>query len=166
MRIGQGLDVHAVDAALGRPLVLGGVIIPGAPALAGHSDADVVLHALVDALLGAAGAGDLGSMVGVDLPGTAGADSAAFVREAVQVVHRAGWVLGNADVTVVAQRPRLSPHRAAMRERIAELLGCATPQVSVKATTTDRIGAIGRGEAVACTAVVLLLGSGSAAAAG
>jgi 2-C-methyl-D-erythritol 2,4-cyclodiphosphate synthase len=171
-RIGQGLDVHAFDVHAGegapaRPLVLGGVHIPGGRPLVGHSDADVVLHALVDALLGAAGAGDLGTLVGVDLPGTRDADSAGFVREALDVVAAAGWAVGNADLTVVAQQPRLGPHRAAVRARVADLLGCAEGQVSVKATTTDHLGAIGRGEGIACLAVVLLVPApGSARAPG
>lgn len=159
-RIGHGLDVHAFDPALSRPLVLGGVEIPDAPALAGHSDADVVLHALVDALLGAAGAGDLGSLVGVDRDQTRDADSATFVRRAMRQLLADGWSVGNVDVTVVAQRPRLSEHRQAMRDRIAELLGCDMAAVSVKATTTDLLGSIGRGEGIACTAVALLVRSG------
>jgi 2-C-methyl-D-erythritol 2,4-cyclodiphosphate synthase len=164
VRIGQGLDVHAFDEGLDRPLVVAGVTVPGGPALAGHSDADVALHALVDALLGAAGEGDLGALVGVDEPGTAGADSAGFVRQAMDVVAAGGWAVGNVDLTLVAQRPRLAAHRDAMRDRIAGLLGCAVGQVSVKATTTDRLGAIGRGEGMACLAVVLLLPAAGPAA--
>ena len=156
MRIGQGTDVHAFDVKADRPLRLGGVPIHGATPLAGHSDADVVLHALTDAVLGAAAAGDLGSLVGVDRPETAGADSAAFLEQAVQQVAALGWAVGNADVTVLAQAPRLSPHREAMRARVAELLGVAVGAVSVKATTTDRLGFLGRGDGIACTAVVLL----------
>lgn len=156
MRIGQGIDVHAFDPASDRPLRLGGVAIDGATPLAGHSDADVVLHAVTDALLGAAGAGDLGSLVGVDQPDTAGADSAAFVTLAVRRVAEMGWDVGNIDVTVVAQQPRLADHREAMRDRLAALLGVAVGAVSVKATTTDRLGSIGRGEGIACTAIVLL----------
>lgn len=156
MRIGQGIDVHAFDATSDRPLRLAGVTIAESPPLAGHSDADVVLHALTDAVLGAAAAGDLGSLVGVDRPDTADADSAEFVVLAVQRVHALGWVVGNADITVVAQRPRLSDHREAMRERVATLLGVHVDAVSVKATTTDRLGFIGRGEGIACSVVVLL----------
>ncbi len=161
VRIGPGLDVHAFDvqtpddAHAARPLVLGGVVVPGPP-LAGHSDADVVLHALVDALLGAAGAGDLGGLVGVDRPETAGADSATFVQAAVAELGGRGLAVGNVDLTVVAQRPRLAAHREAMATRIAGLLGVAEGAVSVKATTTDRLGAIGRGEGIACVAVALL----------
>jgi 2-C-methyl-D-erythritol 2,4-cyclodiphosphate synthase len=156
MRIGQGIDVHAFDEGSDRTLRLGGVDIPGSPALAGHSDADVVLHAIADAVLGAVAAGDLGTLVGVDEPQTRGADSGAFVVAAVAEARARGWVPGNVDVTVVAQRPRLGPHRGAMRGRVAELLGLPDDAVSVKATTTDRLGFIGRGEGIACTAIVLL----------
>ncbi|QBI19258.1 2-C-methyl-D-erythritol 2,4-cyclodiphosphate synthase [Egibacter rhizosphaerae] len=154
VRIGQGLDVHAF-AAEDRPLVLGGVTVPG-PGLAGHSDADVVLHAVCDAVLGAAALGDLGALVGVDEPGTAGASSAGFVAQAVARVRDAGWVVGNVDCTVVAQRPRLGPHRAAIRGGVAAALGLAEDAVGVSATTTDRLGAIGAGEGIACLAVALL----------
>ncbi|HUG84482.1 MAG TPA: 2-C-methyl-D-erythritol 2,4-cyclodiphosphate synthase [Euzebya sp.] len=164
MRIGQGIDVHAFDPTADRPLRLGGVHIDGATPLAGHSDADVVLHAVTDALLGAAGAGDLGSLVGVDQPGTAGADSATFVTLAVNRVAEMGWAVGNIDVTVVAQRPRLSGHREAMRASVAALLDVAVDAVSVKATTTDRLGFIGRGEGIACMAIVLLHARWGAAA--
>lgn len=157
VRIGQGVDVHAFDPSPARVLRLGGVTIPDAPGLAGHSDADVVLHALVDALLGAAAAGDLGELVGVDLPGTEGADSATFVAQALDRIGGAGWAVGNVDVTVLAQRPRLSGHRDAMRARVAELLGVDVGAVSIKASTTDRLGFVGRAEGIACTAVALLV---------
>lgn len=156
MRIGQGIDVHAFDPASDRALRLGGIPIAGGTPLAGHSDADVVLHAITDAVLGAAGAGDLGSLVGVDQPGTAGADSATFLALALTRVAEMGWAVGNVDVTVVAQQPRLSDHRDAMRERVAQLLGVGVGAVSVKATTTDRLGFIGRAEGIACMAVILL----------
>ncbi len=162
MRIGHGTDIHAFDPTLDRPLRLGGITVPDAPALAGHSDADVVLHALTDALLGAAAAGDLGELVGVDQPDTRDADSALFLRRAMDLLADADLTVGNVDLTVIAQRPRLSAHRAAMRARVAELLGVEEGRVSVKATTTDRLGFIGRGEGVACTAVALLVeGTGS-----
>ena len=157
VRIGQGVDVHAFDPSPARVLRLGGVTIPDAPGLAGHSDADVVLHALVDALLGAAALGDLGELVGVDLPATEGADSARFVAQALDRIGAAGWAVGNVDVTVLAQRPRLSGHREAMRRRVAELLGLDVGAVSVKASTTDRLGFVGRAEGIACTAVALLV---------
>lgn len=155
VRIGQGVDAHAFSAGE-RVLRLAGVEIPGAPGLDGHSDADVVLHAVADALLGAAGLGDLGSLFGSDDPRYAGADSAVFVREAVRRAGDAGWAVGNVDCTVVAQRPRLAEHLPAMRGRLAELLDVGPAAVSVKATSTDGLGFTGRGEGVACLAVVLL----------
>jgi 2-C-methyl-D-erythritol 2,4-cyclodiphosphate synthase len=156
MRIGQGIDVHAFDDQSARSLRLAGVEIPEGPPLAGHSDGDAVLHAVTDALLGAVAAGDLGVLVGVDRPETAGADSAVFLDEALALVTAQGWVISNLDVTVIAQRPRLSAHREAMRARLAELLGVAQDGVSLKATTTDHLGFIGRDEGIACTVVVLL----------
>ena len=153
MKVGLGFDVHAFDAA--RPLVLGGVVVPDAPGLAGHSDADVVSHALADALLGAAGLGDLGSMfppteIGRD------ASSLEILASSAAAARDAGWELVNADVTVIAERPRLAPHRAAMAARVAEALGAEAGVISVKATTTDGLGFTGRGEGIAAIAVVLL----------
>lgn len=155
-RIGQGFDVHAFAEDLARPLVLGGVTIPSERGLAGHSDADVVMHAITDAVLGAAALGDLGSLVGVDLPDTAGADSADFLRLAVVRLADAGYVIGNVDATVIAQRPRLASHVPRMRRAIADAASLDVGAVSVKATTTDRLGTIGRGEGIACVAVALI----------
>jgi 2-C-methyl-D-erythritol 2,4-cyclodiphosphate synthase len=155
MRIGNGLDVHPFSDE-DRPLVLGGVTVPDAPGLAGHSDADVVVHAVADALLGALALGDLGSWFGVDRPEVAGADSLGLLRSVVARVHEEGWVVGNLDVTVVAQRPRLAPHRGAMRRHIAAALDVEVDAVSVKATTTDRLGTLGRGEGIATWATVLV----------
>lgn len=155
VRIGTGLDVHAF-ADESRPLVLAGVTIPAAPGLAGHSDADVVAHAVTDALLGALALGDLGSRFGVDTPDLAGADSLDFVRQAVADVRHAGWDLGNLDVVVIAQRPRLGPHRDAMRAGLAHALQVPVDAVSIKATTTDRLGTIGRGDGIACWATALV----------
>lgn len=155
-RVGNGLDVHPF-ADHSRPLVLGGVTIPGEVGLAGHSDADVVSHAVADALLGALALGDLGSRFGVDDDATAGADSIELLRQVVADVHAHGVVIGNVDVTVVAQRPRLADHRPAMRQRMAAALAVSVEQVSVKATTTDGLGAVGRGEGIACWATVLLV---------
>ena len=157
-RVGHGIDVHAFDDAAGtdEALVLGGVRIQGAGPLVGHSDGDVVLHALVDALLGGVAAGDLGSRFGTEDPAYAGADSALFVAEAMQVIASAGYEVANADLTVVAARPRVAPHRAAMRSRIAELIGVDEAAVSVKATTTDGLGFAGRGEGVTAFATVML----------
>lgn len=156
MRVGQGVDVHAFSADPARPLRLGGVAIPDGPGLEGHSDADVVLHALADALLGAAGLGDLGAVFGTDQAAHAGADSAMFVAGALDRVAAAGWGVANVDVTVVAPRPRLAAHRAAITASVADVLGVALGDVNVKATTTDGLGFTGRGEGIACLAVVLL----------
>lgn len=157
VRVGTGLDVHPFADAGDRPLVLGGVAVPDGPGLAGHSDADVVAHAVTDALLGALALGDLGSRFGVDTPELAGADSLAFVRAAAADVRGAGWEVGNLDAVVVAQRPRLAPYRDHMRAGLAAALGVAVEQVSVKSTTTDRLGTIGRGEGIACWATVTVV---------
>lgn len=154
LRIGGGLDVHAFAPGSDRPLVLGGVVIPDAPGLAGHSDADVVAHAVADAVLGAAGLGDLGARFGTDDPDLAGADSMDLLAAVLADVSDAGWMVANADCTVVAQRPRLADHLEAMRSRLADRLG--TDAVSVKATSSDGLGALGRGDGVACWAVCLL----------
>lgn len=155
-RVGQGFDVHPF-ADVDRPLVLAGAVIPGERGLAGHSDADVVLHAVCDALLGAAGLGDLGDMFGTEDPDYAGADSQVFLAGVLARLAHTGWGIANVDCTVVAQRPRLAPHRERLRGSLASLLGLPTDDVSVKATTTDRLGALGRGEGMACTAVALLV---------
>lgn len=156
VRVGSGLDVHSFGDDPGRPLVLGGVPVPGAPGLAGHSDADVVAHAVADALLGAVAAGDLGSRFGVDDPATAGADSLALLRSVVAGMRGDGWGVANVDCTVVARRPRLAGHRDAMRARLADALGVEVAAVSVKFTTTDGLGSLGRGEGIACWASVLV----------
>ncbi len=155
MRIGHGFDVHAF--ASGRALILGGVNIPYERGLLGHSDADVVLHALADALLGAAALGDIGRHFPDTDPAFAGADSRVLLREVVARVAAAGWQVGNVDVTVIAQAPRLAPHIAAMVQNIAADLAVTPGQVNVKATTTERLGFTGRGEGIACEAVCLLL---------
>lgn len=155
-RVGQGFDAHAFSRQPGRTLMLGGVPIPGSAGLEGHSDADVVLHALVDALLGAAALGDLGTLVGVDETATAGASSRDFVAKACEHLASCGWAPGNLDVTVIAQRPRLEPHRQAIRERIAADLGVPVDAVSVKASTTDGLGWTGRGRGIAAFATVLV----------
>jgi 2-C-methyl-D-erythritol 2,4-cyclodiphosphate synthase len=157
MRIGSGLDVHAFGpAASGSSVVLAGVHIPSPAPLEGHSDADVVAHAAIDALLGAAGLGDIGQRFGVDDPALLGADSMRMLATVVAEVGRAGWHVGNLDVTVVAATPRLGGHRDGMRDRLAETLAVAREAVSVKATTTDGLGSIGRGEGIAVWAVCLL----------
>ena len=156
MRIGQGIDVHAFSDDADRPLVLGGVIIPEGRGLAGHSDSDVVLHALTDALLGAAALGDLGTLFGTDDPRYADAPSSVFVSEALRRVGQAGWRLASADCTIVAQRPKLAPHRVHIADGLHQVLGVHPGTVSVKSTSTDGLGAIGRGEGIACLAVVLV----------
>ena len=154
MRIGQGIDIHPFDPE--RPLVLGGVRIADREGLAGHSDADALLHAVTDALLGAIGAGDIGTYFPSDDPRWAGAASALFAGEALRLVHERGWAIENLDITLVAQRPKLAPHREAMRHSVAGLLGISVDAVSVKATTTDHLGFIGRSEGLAAFAIVLL----------
>ena len=156
-RIGSGIDVHPFGTDPGRPLVLGGVVVPGAPGLAGHSDADVLAHACADALLGAAALGDLGTRFGVDRPDTAGADSLGLLAAVVADLRIEGLQVGNLDVTVVAQRPRLAPYRELMREQLGHVLDVPRTAVSVKFTTTDRLGTIGRGEGIAAWACCLLL---------
>ena len=156
VRVGSGLDVHPFEEGAGRPLVLAGVVVPDGPPLAGHSDADVATHAVTDAVLGALALGDLGTWFGVDRPEVAGADSMTLLGAVIARVDEGGWRIGNVDLTVVAQRPRLSAHREAMRVRLATELAVAEAAVSVKFTTTDRLGSIGRGEGIAAWATVLL----------
>lgn len=159
LRIGQGIDVHPFEAEGDRPLRVCGVEVPGAPGLAGHSDADVGCHAVADALLGAAALGDLGSRFGVDRPETAGADSLTLLDAVVTDVTAAGYLVVNLDVTIIAQRPRLAEHRDAMRRAIAGACHLDVDAVSVKFTTTDHLGAIGRGEGIAASAACLLRAS-------
>ncbi len=152
-RIGQGFDVHALVA--GRPLVIGGVTIPHERGLLGHSDADVLLHAITDALLGAAGLGDIGRHFPDTDAAFAGANSRALLRETVRRVSEAGYAIGNVDATIIAQAPRMAPHIPAMIACIAEDLGVTAAQVNVKAKTTERLGFTGRGEGIAAEAVAL-----------
>lgn len=156
VRIGSGIDVHPFSDDRERPLVLAGVTIADGPGLAGHSDADVAAHAVADALLGAAALGDLGSHFGVDRPEVAGADSLELLATVVTKATNAGWRTTNVDLTVVAQRPRLGPHRDAMRSNLARVLDLDLSEVSVKFTTTDRLGSIGRAEGIACWATLLV----------
>ena len=155
MRIGHGFDVHAFDDE--RPLMLGGVHIEGSPGLSGHSDADVVAHALADALLGAAAAGDLGQSFPAT-PEWRDAPGAKILEAAARQVGALGWRIGNVDVTIVAEAPKLAAHREAMRRSVARALGLDVMAVSIKATTTDGLGFTGRGEGIACYAVALLIG--------
>jgi 2-C-methyl-D-erythritol 2,4-cyclodiphosphate synthase len=154
MRIGSGYDVHALVA--GRPLVLGGVTIPHARGLEGHSDADVLLHAIADALLGALALGDLGAHFPDSDARWKDADSRVLLRAVAAKIRALGWDVGNVDATVIAQAPKVAPYVAAMRANVAADLGCDPAQVSVKATTTERLGFAGREEGIAAEAVVLL----------
>jgi len=154
LRIGQGFDVHALVA--GRKLVLGGVTIPWEKGLEGHSDADVLLHAIADALLGAAALGDLGRHFPDRDTRFKGADSRVLLREVLKKVHAARCRVVNVDATIIAQAPRMAPHVAQMVANIAADLGLAPGAVNVKATTTERLGLTGRGEGIAATAVALL----------
>lgn len=154
MRIGHGFDVHAFGP--GNRVTIGGVAIEHSCGVVAHSDGDVALHALCDALLGAAGLGDIGGMFPDNDPRWAGADSRELLRLVVARLADAGLAVGNADVTVIAQAPRLAPHIAEMRARIAADLGIAPERVNLKATTTEKLGYIGRGEGLAAHAVVLL----------
>ena len=154
MRVGIGYDVHPF--AKGRPLVLGGVPVGGEDGLSGHSDADAVLHAIIDALLGAAGLGDIGQHFPSEDPAYAGADSKQLLRHVVGLLKGAGYQVENVDATVIAERPRLQGYLSRMRQTIAAVLGVEDARVSVKATTHEGLGAIGRGEGIAAMAVALL----------
>lgn len=154
LRIGEGWDLHALVP--GRELWLGGVRIPHRDGLLGHSDADALLHALTDAVLGAAGLGDIGRHFPDTDPAFAGADSHRLLAEAMRRVAAAGWRVGNVDATIVAQAPRMGPHIPAMCARIAAALQVEVGQVNVKAKTSERLGAAGRGEVIEARAVCLL----------
>ena len=155
LRIGHGYDVHRLTE--GRALVLGGVTIPHERGLLGHSDADVVLHALMDALLGAAALGDIGRLFPDSDPRYQGADSRVLLREMASRLARAGWAVGNVDVTLVAQRPKIAPFIPQMRENIAADLGVELDAVSIKATTEEGLGFTGAGEGMAAHAVAILI---------
>lgn len=154
MRIGQGIDIHPFDDA--RPLILGGVRISDTGGLAGHSDADAVLHAVTDALLGAAGAGDIGRYFPSEDPQWKGADSTRFVHEAARIVNEMEAEIANVDITIIAQKPKIAPYREAIGAKIAALLNLPRGHVNVKATTTDHLGFIGRGEGICAMAVVCI----------
>ncbi|MCU0803719.1 MAG: 2-C-methyl-D-erythritol 2,4-cyclodiphosphate synthase [Burkholderiales bacterium] len=158
MRIGHGFDVHALVS--GRKLIVGGVDIPFDRGLEGHSDADVLLHAITDAILGAAALGDIGRHFPDTDPAFRGADSRALLREAAARVRNAGFSFVNVDATIIAQAPKMAPHISAMVANIAADLGLPVSQVNVKAKTTERLGFTGRGEGIAAEAVALLAVSG------
>jgi len=155
VRTGNGFDVHRLEA--GEELWLGGLLIPHDKGLSGHSDADVAIHALVDALLGAAGAGDIGQHFPPSDPQWRGAPSHMFLSHAVSLVGRAGYRVGNVDLTIICEAPKIGPHRDAIRERLAELMGVDIGCVSVKATTTEKLGFTGRGEGIAVQASATVL---------
>lgn len=153
-RIGEGWDIHAL--VVGRPLVLGGITLPFDKGLLGHSDADALLHAITDALLGAAGLGDIGSHFPDTEAQFQGADSAVLLAEAARIVRAKGYAIGNVDSTVIAQAPRMAPYIGEMRARIAQVLGIAPDCVNVKAKTAEKMGSVGLGQAIEARAIVLL----------
>lgn len=153
VRVGQGFDVHAFSDAPGRVLVLGGVVFDGEPGLIGHSDADVIAHACADALLGAAGLGDIGQHFPDTDPRWAGADSVGLLREVAGRVREAGWEPGNVDCAVVCERPKLAPRRDAMQDRLTAAVGAP---VTVKGNRAEGLGALGRAEGIACFAVAVV----------
>jgi len=155
LRIGEGWDTHAL--VVGRPLVLGGVLIPHSHGLLGHSDADALAHAITDALFGAAALGDIGRHFPDTDAAFRGADSILLLVEAARRVRAAGFEIANVDSTVVAQAPKLAPHIDAMRQRLAAALGVATDQVNVKAKTAEKMGPVGEGRAIEARAVCLLV---------
>ncbi|MGZ8272916.1 MAG: 2-C-methyl-D-erythritol 2,4-cyclodiphosphate synthase [Burkholderiaceae bacterium] len=156
IRVGQGFDVHALVP--GRRLVIGGVEIPHERGLLGHSDADVLLHAITDAILGAAGLGDIGHLFPDTDTRYKDADSRVLLRAAVECAAGAGWRIGNVDATVIAERPKIAPHLHSMRASIAADCGVDNGSVSIKGKTSEKLGYAGRGEGIAAQAVVLLLG--------
>lgn len=155
IRVGQGVDIHPFDAT--RPLILGGVRISETGGLSGHSDADAVLHAITDALLGAAGAGDIGHYFPSTDERWRNADSSRFVHEALRIINEMDAQIANVDVTIIAQQPKLAPHRDAMVISIARLLSLPEGHVNVKATTTDHLGFIGRAEGICAMVIVLVV---------
>ena len=154
-RIGHGWDLHRLEPGL--PLIVGGVRMVHDHGCAAHSDGDVVYHAVTDAILGALGQDDIGQLFPDNEAQWQGADSRIFVEEAVRRMRAAGYVVGNLDVTVVLQRPKLSPHKSALRANLAQLLGCDLTQVNLKGKTHEKVDAIGEGRALACHAVLLLV---------
>lgn len=160
MRVGIGYDSHRFGE--GGPMRLGGIDVPADMHCAGHSDGDAICHAVTDAVLGAAGLGDIGELFPDTDVANKGKDSIDMLAAAVSRLHERGWVIGNVDVTVVAEQPKIGPHRAAMRERLAAALGVASDEVFIKGKTNERMGWIGRGEglAVIATATVLRLSRG------
>ena len=155
MRVGQGFDVHAFCED--RKLMLGGIEVPYERGLAGHSDADVLVHAVCDALLGAAGLGDIGHHFPDSDPQYAGVDSVKLLADVMKSLADNGWSVNNLDATVIAQAPKLAPYIPAMRERLADVIGININALNIKATTTEHLGFTGRGEGIAAQAIVLLI---------
>ncbi|WP_336368649.1 2-C-methyl-D-erythritol 2,4-cyclodiphosphate synthase [Avibacterium paragallinarum] len=155
IRIGHGFDVHAFGG--NGSIIIGGVAVPYEKGLLAHSDGDVALHALTDALLGAAALGDIGKLFPDTDPQYKGADSKVLLQEAYHQVQDKGYKIGNVDITIIAQAPKMRPHIDAMRAAIAQVLACDMEQVNVKATTSEKLGFTGRGEGIACEAVALLV---------
>lgn len=154
IRVGQGFDVHAFEE--GRPLIIGGITIPHEKGLVGHSDADVLLHTITDAALGAIGEGDIGRHFPDTDQAFKDADSAVLLEKIWAIVSERGYELGNIDCTILAQQPKMAPHIEAIQKRVAELLQTDVSQVNVKATTTEWLGFVGREEGIACMATILL----------
>ena len=154
IRIGQGFDVHKFEE--GRPLILGGILIPHDRGLTGHSDADVLLHTITDAALGAIGEGDIGRHFPDTDSAFKDADSAVLLEEIWALVNERGYQLGNIDCTIIAEQPKMAPHIEVIQRRVAELLKADTSQVNIKATTTEKLGFTGRGEGIAAMATILL----------
>lgn len=155
LRIGNGYDIHRLVGD--RPLILGGVHIPHDLGLLGHSDADVLTHAIMDALLGALSLGDIGHYFPPTDPQWAGADSLKLLEQVDQLIRHKGWQIGNLDTVIVAERPKLKPHIETMRDRLAAVLHLAPDQIGIKATTNEKLGPVGREEGIAAYAVVLLI---------
>lgn len=155
IRIGNGYDIHKL--VKDRPLILGGIEIPHSLGLLGHSDADVLTHAIMDAMLGALSLGDIGHYFPPSDPQWAGANSLMLLKQVHQLVRDRGWQIGNIDSTIVAEKPKLKPHLKAMRDRLGEKLSLPSSQISIKATTNEKLGPIGREEGISAYAVVLLL---------
>ena len=159
MRVGIGYDIHRL--VRGRKLKLGGIVIPSDKGLAGHSDGDAVLHALTDAILGAAALGDIGDHFSDRDKANAGRDSRDFIRQALKLASRKGLRVNNADVIIIAERPKLSAHKAALRQAVADLLGVKVERVGIQAKTNEKLGDIGRARAIAVHAAVLMKEGGS-----
>ena len=155
IRIGNGYDIHQLVA--GRPLILGGVEIPHTLGLLGHSDADVLTHSIMDALLGALSLGDIGHYFPPSDPKWKGADSMLLLEQVSEIIQSQGWTIGNIDSTIVAERPKLKPHLKTMRSTLAAKMAIATEQISIKATTNEKLGPVGREEGICAYAVVLLV---------